>query len=91
MPQALADFTAAHALAERAQSPEALGITAFGLARAYAANGQSTDALHHTQAALGHLHSIGHIYAQAVTDFARLIEHGSPPTDALAFTTAYGF
>lgn len=95
--KAAADFSAAYAMAERARSPEAMGITRFGLARACAAEGQSEQAHTHAQTALSLLQPIGHIYADAVADLAQFIKRngsvgqGAVPRDAPIFTTAYGF
>lgn len=76
LPEAVAHFTEANRLAERTRSPEIIGITGFGLARAMLATGQHDAARTRAESSLEQLSAIGQTYAEAGRDLLNHIANG---------------
>jgi tetratricopeptide (TPR) repeat protein len=83
--EAVNTFTEAHRLAARTRSPELIGITGFGLARAMFATGQRETAAMQAQGSLEHLQSIGHVYVEAMQDFLNRTAKGESWPDDCVF------
>ncbi|NJM40692.1 MAG: tetratricopeptide repeat protein [Anaerolineae bacterium] len=84
---AVTDFAAAYKLAERTQSPESLGISSLGLARAYLAVQQRDNARAYAEISRTHLEGIGHCYSAA----ANAVLENLSRSEQMTFNRAYGF